>query len=54
MESALREGGRQPGLMLIETLLWDGGAAPRWPLHRARLERSAAALGWAWQFAATS
>jgi 4-amino-4-deoxychorismate lyase len=27
-------------------MLWDGRAAPRWPLHRARLQRSAARLGW--------
>lgn len=46
MESALREGGGEPGLRLIETLLWDGRAAPRWPLHQARLRRSAVALGW--------
>lgn len=46
MESALREGGRQPGLRLIETLLWDGRAAPRWPLHLARLRQSAGLLGW--------
>ncbi len=46
MESPLRQGGRQPGLKLIETLLWDGVAAPRWPLHQARLSRSAALLGW--------
>jgi 4-amino-4-deoxychorismate lyase len=46
VESALREGGRQPGLRLIETVLWDGERAPRWPLHAARLRRSAAALGW--------
>ena len=46
MENALREGGRQPGLRLIETVLWDGAAAPRWPLHLARLRRSAALLGW--------
>ncbi len=46
MESALREGGRQPGLRLIETLFWDGRTAPRWPLHLARLKRSAALLGW--------
>ena len=46
MESALREGGRQPGLRLIETVLWDGQAAPRWPLHLARLQRSAGLLGW--------
>ncbi|WP_394352119.1 aminotransferase class IV family protein [Rhodobacter sp. SGA-6-6] len=46
MESALREGGGAPGLRLIETMLWDGAAAPRWPLHLARLRRSAALLGW--------
>ncbi len=47
MESALREGGREPGLRLIETVLWDGARAPRWPLHLARLRRSAEMLGWA-------
>lgn len=46
MESALREGGRQPGLKLIETMIWDGSAAPRWGLHLARLQRSADRLGW--------
>ncbi len=46
MEDTLREGGRQPGLRLIETVLWTGTAAPRWPLHRARIARSADALGW--------
>lgn len=46
MESALREGGGEPGLRLIETVLWDGRAAPRWPLHQARLRRSAELLGW--------
>jgi 4-amino-4-deoxychorismate lyase len=46
VESPLREGGRQPGLRLIETMLWDGRAAPRWPLHQARLQHSAALLGW--------
>ncbi len=46
MESALRDGGGAPGLRLIETMLWTGAAAPRWPLHLARLHRSAAALGW--------
>lgn len=46
MESALRECGREPGLKLIETLLWDGSAAPRWLLHLARLHRSAKLLGW--------
>jgi 4-amino-4-deoxychorismate lyase len=47
VESALREGGGQPGLRLIETMLWDGSGVPRWPLHLARLRRSATALGWA-------
>ncbi len=46
MESALRQGGREPGLRLIETVFWDGRDAPRWALHLARLRRSAAALGW--------
>jgi 4-amino-4-deoxychorismate lyase len=46
VESALREGGAEPGLRLIETMLWDGRTAPRWALHRARLERSAGLLGW--------
>ena len=46
MESALREGGREPGLKLIETMLWDGAAAPRWALHMDRLRRSAGMLGW--------
>ena len=46
MESPLREGGRDDSLRLIETVLWNGKAARRWPLHLARLTRSAAALGW--------
>lgn len=46
MESALREGGGEPGLRLIETMLWDGRTAPRWALHFARLRRSAGMLGW--------
>jgi 4-amino-4-deoxychorismate lyase len=46
VESALRERGGEPGLKLIETLMWDGRSAPRWPLHLARLRRSAALLGW--------
>lgn len=46
MESPLREGGRQPGLRLIETMLWDGAAIPRLALHQARLAEGAAALGW--------
>ncbi|MCX7286272.1 MAG: aminotransferase class IV family protein [Rhodobacterales bacterium] len=46
VESALREGGREPGLRLIETILWDGQRAPRWALHLARLQHSARLLGW--------
>jgi 4-amino-4-deoxychorismate lyase len=46
VESALREGGSEPGLKLIETMLWDGAGVPRWALHLARLRRSAAMLGW--------
>jgi 4-amino-4-deoxychorismate lyase len=46
VESALRQGGGEPGLRLIETVLWDGRRAPRWPLHLARLRRSAGMLGW--------
>jgi 4-amino-4-deoxychorismate lyase len=46
VEGALREGGREPGLKLIETVMWDGAAAPRWALHRERLRRSAGLLGW--------
>lgn len=46
MESALREGGREPGLKLIETLLWDGFGLSRVRLHLARLEKSAQRLGW--------
>jgi 4-amino-4-deoxychorismate lyase len=46
VEGALREGGGEPGLRLIETVLWDGARAPRWPLHLARLTRSAGLLGW--------
>lgn len=33
-------------LTLFETIYWDGQAAPRWPLHLARLRRSAVLLGW--------
>jgi 4-amino-4-deoxychorismate lyase len=46
VEGALRECGREPGLKLIETMLWDGMHAPRWALHAARLRRSADLLGW--------
>lgn len=42
-----------PGFELIETLLWQAGTgAPRLALHRARLERSAATLGFACDWAA--
>jgi 4-amino-4-deoxychorismate lyase len=46
VESALSEGAGEPGLRLIETLLWDGAAFPRLALHLARLHHSAARLGW--------
>ena len=46
MESALREGGRDEGLRLIETLAWDGAALVRIERHLARLMQSAARLGW--------
>ncbi|MCA3544600.1 MAG: aminotransferase class IV, partial [Rhodobacter sp.] len=46
MESALRQGGRDPSLKLIETLAWDGTQAVRAARHLARLARSAALLGW--------
>ncbi|MGL6209016.1 MAG: aminotransferase class IV family protein [Paracoccaceae bacterium] len=45
MESRLRDG-IEPGLRLIETLLWDGRGFPRLALHLARLYRSAGLLGW--------
>ncbi len=35
-----------PGLRLIETMLWNGRGFPRLPGHLARLERSAARFGW--------
>jgi 4-amino-4-deoxychorismate lyase len=47
VESALREGGRDEGLRLIETLAFDGNAPVRADRHIARLVRSAARLGWA-------
>lgn len=43
MESTLRAG--SDGVRLIETLLWDGTAFPRLPLHLARLTGGAAKLG---------
>lgn len=45
MESTLR--GRAGDARLIETLLWDGRAFPRLPLHLARLAHGAQALGFA-------
>lgn len=47
MESALRECGGQPGLRLIETMLWDGAGVPRLSRHAARMAAAARALGWA-------
>jgi 4-amino-4-deoxychorismate lyase len=46
LEGALRDGACEPGLRLIETLLWNGAAFPRLALHEKRLARSATALGW--------
>lgn len=52
MESPLYQGAdapllTSPGLILIETMRWDGAGVPLAALHRARLARGAAALGWA-------
>ncbi|MFN3844857.1 MAG: aminotransferase class IV family protein [Paracoccaceae bacterium] len=46
MESALRQAAGEPGLKLIETMLWDGAGVPRLPLHLARLRDGAQAFGW--------
>jgi 4-amino-4-deoxychorismate lyase len=46
MESTLRQGGTDPNLRLIETMLWDGTSVPMFALHLARLAASAAKLGW--------
>lgn len=46
MENTLRAGADDPDLRLIETLYWDGTAAPRAALHIARLTAGAQALGW--------
>lgn len=46
MESTLREGGREPGLRLIETMHWDGAAVRLLDLHLARLRAGCVALGW--------
>ena len=51
MESALRERGGA-GARLIETMLWDGRAVPRLPLHMARLAAGAQALGYVFDPAA--
>lgn len=49
MESPLRrvDFGDITGVRLIETLLWDGVAYPRLPLHLARLAKGASVLGFA-------
>ena len=46
MESPLSEGAGEPGLKLIETMLWDGRQFPRLKLHFSRLQSSAQRLGW--------
>jgi 4-amino-4-deoxychorismate lyase len=46
VESALFAGAGAPELKLIETLGWDGLLLVRLPLHLARLQASAARLGW--------
>ena len=46
LEGSLPGLDRDPGLRLIETMLWDGAAYPRLGLHLDRLARSAAAFGW--------
>lgn len=51
MESALRDGGNDPALRLIETLRSDADDA-RLSRHLARMARGAAALGWGFDVAA--
>lgn len=46
MEDPLRAAADEPGLRLIETVLWDGAVCPRLPGHLTRLMAGAAALGW--------
>ena len=46
VEDALRGGAGEPGLRLIETLLYDGSHFPRLHLHLNRLQVSANRLGW--------
>lgn len=53
-EDALRRGGADPALRLVETLAWDGAAPVREERHLARMGRSAAALGWAFDPVAAS
>jgi 4-amino-4-deoxychorismate lyase len=48
VESALREGGRQAGLRLIETMFWDAVDIRHWDLHMARMSHGATLLGWTW------
>lgn len=48
MESALREGGDAPGLMLIETMAREAGGIRYRGLHMARMSQGAALLGWRW------
>ncbi|KGJ03699.1 4-amino-4-deoxychorismate lyase [Paracoccus halophilus] len=52
MEDPLRAGAGDPGLKLIETVLWDGASCPRIAGHLARLSGSAARLGWPCDIAA--
>ena len=46
VEDALRQGACEPGLKLIETLLYDGSQYPRLHLHLNRLQGAASLLGW--------
>jgi 4-amino-4-deoxychorismate lyase len=52
VEGTLRDAARDDSLRLIETLLWDGARFPRLAGHLARLEASAARLGFACDAAA--
>lgn len=47
MEGAVHAAGMTAEVQLIETLLWDGRCAPRAAAHLDRAERSAGALGFA-------
>ena len=46
MESPFHDALDDPGLSLIETVLWDGAACPLLDGHLARLSAGAARLGW--------